>query len=67
MLKEYLLFEVSENTVRAETQKMGKLQLDADEELVKEMQDEKVCKNETQSSCGSRHSVRLGRRSQSTN
>ena len=40
-LKEYLLFEVSENTVRAETQKMGKLQLDADEELVKEMQDEK--------------------------
>jgi hypothetical protein len=39
-LKEFLLFEVSENTVRAETQKMGELQRQADTELVKEMQDE---------------------------
>jgi len=40
-LKEYLLFEVSENTVRSETQKMGDLQRQADQELVKAMQDEK--------------------------
>jgi hypothetical protein len=40
-LKEYLLFEVSENTIRSETQKMGELQRQADEALVKEMQDEK--------------------------
>ncbi|MBI2332510.1 MAG: ISKra4 family transposase [Chloroflexi bacterium] len=40
-LKEYLLFEVSENTVRSETQKMGELQRQADQALVKEMQDEK--------------------------
>ena len=40
-LKEYLLFEVSENTVRSETQKMGELQRQADQELVKAMQDEK--------------------------
>jgi len=39
-LKEYLLFEVSENTVRAETQKMGELQRQADTKLVKETQDE---------------------------
>jgi len=39
-LKEFLLFEVSENTVRAETQKMGELQRQADIELVKERQDE---------------------------
>lgn len=39
-LKEFLLFEVSENTVRAETQKMGDLQRQADIELVKETQDE---------------------------
>jgi hypothetical protein len=39
-LKEYLLFEVSGNTVRAETQKMGELQRQADTELVKETQDE---------------------------
>lgn len=38
-LKEYLLFEVSENTVRAETQKMGELQRQADTELVKATQD----------------------------
>jgi hypothetical protein len=39
-LKEYLLFEVSENTVRAETQKMGALQRQADIRLVKETQEE---------------------------
>jgi len=39
-LKEFLLFEVSENTVRAETQKMGALQRQTDTELVKETQDE---------------------------
>jgi len=39
-LKEFLVFEVSENTVRAETQKMGELQRQADTELVKETQDE---------------------------
>ncbi len=39
-LKEYLLFEVSENTVRTETQKMGELQRQADTELVKATQDE---------------------------
>lgn len=36
-LKEYLLFEVSENTVRSETQKMGELQRQADQALVREM------------------------------
>jgi hypothetical protein len=40
-LQEYLLFEVSENTIRSETQKMGTLQRQAEQELVKEMQDEK--------------------------
>ena len=40
-LKEYLLFEVSENTIRSETRKMGELQLQADQALVKEMHDEK--------------------------
>lgn len=39
-LKEFLLFEVSENTVRAETQKMGELQRQADTKLVKETQEE---------------------------
>lgn len=39
-LKEFLLFEVSENTVRAETQKMGELQRQADIELVQETQAE---------------------------
>jgi hypothetical protein len=39
-LKEFLLFEVSENTVRAETQKMGELQRQVDIELVQETQDE---------------------------
>ena len=40
-LQEYLLFEVSGNTIRSETQKMGALQRQADQALVKEMQDEK--------------------------
>jgi hypothetical protein len=40
-LKEYLLFEVSENTIRSETQKMGELQRQADQDLVKDMQDVK--------------------------
>jgi len=40
-LKEYLLFEVSENTIRSETQKMDELQRQADQALVKEMLDEK--------------------------
>jgi len=39
-LKEYLLFEVSENTIRNETQKMGELQRQADHALIEEMQDE---------------------------
>ncbi len=40
-LKEYLLFEVSANTVRSETEKMGELQRQADQALVNAMQDEK--------------------------
>lgn len=39
-LQEYLLFEVSENAIRAETQKMGELQRQADVDLVKAMQSE---------------------------
>src|SRR3970040_1817804 len=39
-LKEFLLFEVSENTVRAETQQMGELQGQANTELVQETQAE---------------------------
>lgn len=39
-LKEYLLFEVSENTVRTETQKMGELQRQSEAELVQAAQDE---------------------------
>jgi len=48
-LKEYLLFEVSENTIRSETQKMGELQRKADQGLVKEMQDEKSLQKREQS------------------
>lgn len=48
-LKEYLLFEVSENTVRAETQKMGELQRQADTVLVKEMQEEASLQKREQS------------------
>jgi hypothetical protein len=39
-LQEYLLFEVSENTVRAETQTMGELQRQADADLIQETQNE---------------------------
>lgn len=48
-LKEFLLFEVSENTVRAETQKMGELQRQADEQLVQETQDEASLQKREQS------------------
>jgi len=48
-LKEYLLFEVSENTVRAETQKMGELQRQADEDLVEEMHNEASLQKREQS------------------
>jgi hypothetical protein len=48
-LKEFLLFEVSENTVRAETQKMGELQRQADEQLVKETQEEASLQKREQS------------------
>jgi hypothetical protein len=39
-LRAFLLFEVSENTIRAETQLLGELQRQADEDLVKEMHNE---------------------------
>lgn len=39
-LRSFLLFEVSENTIRAETEKLGALQKKLDEELVQAMQDE---------------------------
>jgi hypothetical protein len=39
-LKSFLLFEVSENTIRAETEKLGALQKKLDEELVQAMQEE---------------------------
>jgi hypothetical protein len=48
-LKEYLLFEVSENTVRAETQKMGELQRQAEAELVQVTQDESELQKREQS------------------
>jgi hypothetical protein len=48
-LREYLLFEVSENTVRAETQTMGKLQREADAELIKETQNEASLQKREQS------------------
>jgi len=48
-LKEYLLFEVSENTVRAETQKMGELQRQADADLVEAMQNEASLQKREQS------------------
>jgi len=41
----YLLFEVSENTICSETQKMGELQRQADQAAVKEMLDEKSRNN----------------------
>ena len=39
-LKSFLLFEVSENTIRAETEQLGGLQRQMDEELIQAMQDE---------------------------
>jgi len=48
-LKEYLLFEISGNTVRAETEKMGELQRQADEELVNEMHNEASLQKREQS------------------
>lgn len=39
-LKAFLLFEVSENTIRAETQRLGELQRKAEDEWIKEMQNE---------------------------
>jgi hypothetical protein len=39
-LKAFLLFEVSENTIRSETQVLGKLQRKMEEEWIKEMQNE---------------------------
>lgn len=39
-LQAYLLFDVSENTVRSETEQMGALQEKREEELVKQSQDE---------------------------
>jgi hypothetical protein len=39
-LKSFLLFEVSENTIRAETEKLGAIQRQLDVELVQAMQDE---------------------------
>jgi hypothetical protein len=48
-LQEYLLFEVSENTVRAETQKMGELQRQADADLVKATQSESGLQKREQS------------------
>ena len=48
-LKEFLLFEVSENTVRAETQRMGELQREADDQLVKETQEEASLQKREQS------------------
>jgi len=39
-LKVFLLFEISENTIRAETRILGELQRQADEDLIKEMDNE---------------------------
>ena len=38
-LREYLLFDVSENTVRSETERMGALQDQQEEELIQGSQD----------------------------
>jgi hypothetical protein len=47
-LKAFLLFEVSENTIRAETQLLGELQRKAEEELIKAMQNEKALQKREQ-------------------
>jgi hypothetical protein len=41
-LKEFLLFEVSENSIRAETQTMGRLQQEWEEQQIQTSQDEKA-------------------------
>jgi hypothetical protein len=41
-LKEFLLFEVSENRIRSETQKMGQLQQNAEEAAIQTSQNENV-------------------------
>lgn len=41
-LKEFLLFEVSENSIRSETQKMGRLQQQAEEAAIQTSQNEKA-------------------------
>jgi hypothetical protein len=41
-LKEFLLFEVSENSIRSETQKMGRLQQKSEEQQVQASQDEQA-------------------------
>ena len=41
-LKEFLLFEVSENSIRSETQKMGRLQQEGEEAAIQTSQNEKV-------------------------
>ena len=48
-LKQYLLFEVSENTIRSETRKMGELQKQAEAELVMAMQNETSLQKREQS------------------
>jgi hypothetical protein len=39
-LKVYLLFDISENTVRSETEKMGALQVQQEKQLIERSQDE---------------------------
>ena len=41
-LKEFLLFEVSENSIRSETQKMGRLQQESEETAIQSSQNEKT-------------------------
>ena len=41
-LKEFLLFEVSENSIRSETQRMGRLQQEAEEQEMQTSQDERA-------------------------
>lgn len=48
-LKAFLLFDISENTIRAETQLLGELQKQADEALVKEMHNEVTLQKREQS------------------
>lgn len=47
-LKAFLLFEVSENTIRSETQVLGELQRKMEEEWIKEMQNEAVLQKREQ-------------------